>query len=188
MASSKKTNTKTENKAEFEEQVESVQAEQVETTEVAEEPVADEINVEQQLAELNDKHLRLHAEFDNFRRRTLKEKTDLIKSGGERTLVELLPVIDDMDRALEAIERAQDVEAIKEGLSLIITKFQNFLKSSGVQEIVAKEQDFDTDKHEAITKIPAPTPELKGKVVDVIQKGYQLHEKVIRFSKVVVGE
>jgi molecular chaperone GrpE len=147
-----------------------------------------ENSVEKELADLHDKHIRLHAEFDNFRRRTLKEKADLIKSGGEKALVELLPVIDDFERAMQAVETSEDIAAIKDGLKLIYTKFQSYLKQNGVSEIDAKEQDFDTDKHEAITKIPAPSEGLKGKVIDVIQKGYQLHDKVIRFAKVVIGE
>lgn len=143
---------------------------------------------EKELAELQDKHIRLHAEFDNFRRRTLKEKAELIKTGGEKTLIELLPVIDDFERAMQAMESSEDVAALKDGLQLIYNKFQSYLKQNGVSEIEAKEQDFDTDKHEAITKIPAPCDDLKGKIIDVIQKGYQLHDKVIRFAKVVIGE
>ena len=147
-----------------------------------------EKNIEKELADLQDKHIRLHAEFDNFRRRTLKEKADLIKTGGEKTLIDLLPVVDDLELAFKSMESAQDVDAVKEGVQIIINKFQNFLKQQGIQEIEAKEADFDTDKHEAITKFPAPSEELKGKVIDVIKKGYQLHDKVIRFSQVVVGE
>lgn len=147
-----------------------------------------ENSVEKELADLHDKHIRLHAEFDNFRRRTLKEKAELIKSGGEKALVELLPVIDDFERAMQAMETSEDVAALKDGLRLIYTKFQAYLKQNGVCEIETKERDFDTDKHEAITKIPAPNKDLKGKIVDVIQKGYQLNDKVIRFAKVVIGE
>ncbi len=151
--------------------------------------VEEEANtIEKELAEMQDKHIRLHAEFDNFRRRTLKEKAELIKSGGEKALVELLPVIDDFERAMQAMETSEDIAALKDGLQLIYTKFLAYLKQNGVQEIDTKEQNFDTDKHEAITKIPAPSKDLKGKIVDVIQKGYQLHDKVIRFAKVVIGE
>ena len=141
------------------------------------------------LAEQQDKHLRLMAEFDNYRKRTLKEKSDLIKTGGESVITNILPVVDDLDRALKALETAQDLAAVKEGMTLILTKFGQFLAQSGVKEVEASSgQAFDTDKHEAITNIPAPSEELKGKVVDVIQKGYYLHDKVIRFAKVVVGE
>ena len=149
----------------------------------------DELSVvKNELEELKDKHLRLQAEFDNYRRRTLKEKADLISSAGEKVLKDLLPVIDDLDRAMESTATAQDVAAVREGLDLIVNKFQNFLKNNGVNEIEAKEQDFDADKHEAVTKFPAPSEDLKGKVIDVVQKGYTLNGKVMRFAKVVVGE
>lgn len=142
----------------------------------------------EKLQELQDKHLRLQAEFDNFRRRTIKEKADLIKSGGESVLVNILPVIDDFERALDSLKEVADDDAGKQGTSLIYVKFEEFLKQNNVKEIVALNQDFDVDLHEALTKIPAPKEELKGKVVDVIQKGYLLNEKVIRFAKVVIGE
>ena len=140
------------------------------------------------LADMKDKHIRLQAEFDNFRKRTLKEKMELMKSGGESVLMNIIPVIDDLERALAAFSDVEDENPLKQGVTLIYNKFQEFLKQNGIKEIEAKEKDFDTDLHEAITKIPAPTEELKGKVVDVIQKGYLLHEKVIRFAKVVIGE
>ena len=140
------------------------------------------------IAELNDKYLRLAAEFDNYRRRTLKEKMELSKSAGEDILVNILPVMDDFERGLVTIDQAKDINAIKEGIQLIHNKFKEFLKQRGVKEIEAKEKEFDTDLHEAITKIPAPNKKLKGKVVDVVEKGYYLNEKVIRFSKVVIGE
>jgi len=144
--------------------------------------------LETQLQQLQDKHLRLQAEFDNFRRRTIKEKADLIKSGGESVLVNILPVIDDFERALASLQDVSDDDAGKQGTKLIYTKFQEFLKQNNIKEIDAKEKDFDVDLHEAITKIPAPSEELKGKVVDVVQKGYCLNDKVIRFAKVVIGE
>ncbi|MBU8891878.1 MAG: nucleotide exchange factor GrpE [Bacteroidales bacterium] len=140
------------------------------------------------IAELNDKYLRLAAEFDNYRRRTLKEKMELSKSAGEDILVNILPVMDDFERGLVTIDQAKDINAVKEGIQLIHNKFKEFLKQRGVKEIEAKEKEFDTDLHEAITKIPAPNKKLKGKVVDVVEKGYYLNEKVIRFSKVVIGE
>lgn len=140
------------------------------------------------LEELSDKHLRLQAEFDNFRRRTLKEKADLIKSGGETVLIHILPVIDDFERALGLMNSIPDEDAGKQGTILIYNKFTEFLKRNNVKEIDAMNQIFDVDLHEAITKIPAPDENLKGKVVDVVQKGYTLNEKVIRFAKVVIGE
>ncbi len=143
---------------------------------------------EDELLELKDKHIRLQAEFDNYRKRTLKERMELLKTASESLLVSILPVIDDFDRAMQTIDQGEEESHIKDGLKLIYAKFQEFLKQNGVKEIVAKEQDFDTDLHEAITKIPAPTEDLKGKIVDVVQKGYYLNDKVIRFSKVVIGE
>ncbi len=140
------------------------------------------------LGEISDKHLRLQAEFDNFRKRTMKEKADLIKSGGETVLVNILPVIDDFERALNSLKNVPDEDAGKQGTLLIYNKFKDFLKQNNVKEIEAMNSDFDVDLHEAITKIPAPDESLKGKVVDVVQKGYLLNEKVIRFAKVVIGE
>ena len=141
-----------------------------------------------ELTDIKDKHVRLQAEFDNYRKRTLKEKMDLVKSGGESVLMNILPVIDDFERALVAFNEMEDDNPLKQGIDLIYNKFQDFLKQNGIKEIEAIEKDFDTDLHEAVTKIPAPSEEMKGKVVDVIQKGYLLNEKVIRFSKVVIGE
>jgi len=155
---------------------------------VSAEPITIELELLGKLAEMQDKHLRLQAEFDNYRKRTLKEKADLIKTGGESVIVNVLTVIDDVERALVAIETTKNIEAIHEGIKLIFGKFSQFLSQNGVHEIEAVGQTFDTDKHEAITNIPAPSEELKGKVVDVIQKGYVLQDKVIRFAKVVVGE
>ena len=141
-----------------------------------------------ELNDLKDKHIRLQAEFDNFRKRTLKEKMELMKSAGESILVNILPVIDDFDRALQMMGAVEPGDPTADGVKLIYNKFQEFLKQNGIKEIDAKEKDFDTDLHEAITKIPAPSEELKGKNVDVIQKGYLLNDKVIRFAKVVIGE
>ncbi|MBN2612560.1 MAG: nucleotide exchange factor GrpE [Bacteroidales bacterium] len=143
---------------------------------------------EEKNKELHDKYLRLSAEFDNFRKRTLKEKTDLIKSAGEQLIVNLLPVIDDFERGINTLSNIKEIESFKEGLMLIYNKFKDFLNQNGVREIEAASKDFNVDLHEAVTKIPAPQPELKGKVVDVITKGYTLNDKVIRYSKVVVGE
>lgn len=143
---------------------------------------------EHELLEVKDKYIRLQAEFDNYRKRTLKERMELLKTASESLLINILPVIDDFDRAIQMLEIVEEENHVKEGVKLIYNKFQEFLKQNGVKEIEAKEKDFDTDLHEAITKIPAPTAELKGKIVDVVQKGYYLNDKVIRFSKVVIGE
>ncbi|BAX79562.1 nucleotide exchange factor GrpE [Labilibaculum antarcticum] len=140
------------------------------------------------LQEMNDKYVRLSAEFDNYRKRTLKEKMELTKSAGEKILINVLPVMDNFERALQSIDATKDVDAIKEGVHLIYGNFKEFITQNGVKEIEAVNQAFDTDIHEAITKIPAPTKKMKGKVVDCVEKGYFLHDKVIRFAKVVVGE
>ncbi len=144
--------------------------------------------IQNELNELKDKHIRLQAEFDNFRKRTLKEKMELMKSAGESILVNILPVIDDFDRAIQMMGAKEEGDPVADGVKLIYNKFQEFLKQNGIKEIDAKEKDFDTDLHEAIVKIPAPSEELKGKNVDVIQKGYMLNDKIIRFAKVVIGE
>lgn len=146
------------------------------------------IDYASQFEEMRDKYLRLSAEFDNYRKRTLREKSDILKFGSEEVLKDLLPVVDDLDRALKAIETANDINAVKDGLSLIVAKFNEFLKSKGVKEIDAVGQELNTDLHEAITKFPVQDETQKGKIVDVVQKGYMLHDKVMRFSKVVVGE
>ncbi len=147
-----------------------------------------EPTAEEKLAELQDRYLRLSAEYDNFRKRTLKEKIDLQKSGNENLLNSLLPVADDFDRAMGVVDEATDIKAVKEGLKLISGKFSGFLAQQGVKEIDAVKKKFDTDLHEAITKIPAPSKKMKGKVVDVVQKGYYLNDRVLRFAKVVIGE
>lgn len=144
--------------------------------------------LQQQLALINDKYLRLSAEFDNYRKRTLKEKMELMKNAGEKVLADILPVVDNFERALASMEKSDDINAIREGIELIYTGFLDFLTRNGVTEIECKNTDFDTDVHEAVTKIPAPSEDLKGKVVDCIQKGYKLNDKVMRFAKVVVGE
>jgi molecular chaperone GrpE len=143
---------------------------------------------EEKYHELHDKYLRLSAEFDNYRKRTIKEKSELIKMAGEDLIMKILPVMDNFERGLKAMEQSADVSALKEGVVLIYNRFKEFLTQQGIREITAVNEHFDIDHHEAITKIPAPTEELKGKVVDVVEKGYTLHDKVIRYSKVVVGE
>lgn len=147
-----------------------------------------EENFEEKYNELNDRYLRLMAEFDNYRKRTLKEKMELTKNGGEDVLKGILPVVDNMERAMKSMETATDTEAVKEGINLIYKKFQEFLTGKGLKEIEAQGLDLDTDKHEAVTKFPAPSEDLKGKIIDVIEKGYTLNDKVIRYAKVVIGE
>ena len=142
----------------------------------------------QKLIEMNDKYLRLSAEFDNYRKRTLKEKMELTKSAGEQLLQNILHVVDNFERAWKSMSTAKDVVALKEGVDLIYANFKTFLTQNGVKEIETENADFDTDIHEAVTTIPAPSPELKGKVLDCIEKGYYLNDRVMRFAKVVVGE
>ncbi len=172
---------------------EEVQEKEVTVAEDAEEPPEKELEEkektsEEVIQELQDKYVRLSAEFDNYRKRTLKEKMDLIKLANEDILLKLLPVMDDFERALQTMNEATDCKAMKEGVDLIHNKFTEFLSSNGIKEISAMNKEFDTDLHEAVTKVPAPSKKMKGKVVDVIEKGYFLHDKVIRYSKVVIGE
>ena len=160
-----------------------------ETTDDAAEQIVDEMEVmAQKCAELNDKNLRLMAEFDNYRKRTMKERIDLLKTASEKVLVDMLPLVDDFERGLKAMETSEDVQAVKDGVDLIYSKFIAFLLQNGIKAIPTENVAFDTEFHEAITTFPAPTEDLKGKIVDCVSKGYTLNEKVIRFSKVVVGE
>ncbi|MFC2081289.1 nucleotide exchange factor GrpE [Bacteroidota bacterium] len=144
--------------------------------------------LQKELQEQKDKYLRLSADYDNFRKRTLREKIDLTKLAGESIFINILPVLDNLERAMKSIEEAKDVDAVKEGMFLIYNNFKEYLNQQGVKEIDAMHKDFDTDVHEAVTKIPTKDKKLKGKVVDIIEKGYFLNEKVIRYSKVVIGE
>ncbi len=137
--------------------------------------------------ELNDKYLRLSAEFDNYRKRCLKEKTDLIKSAGEDILINILPVMDNFERAMKSLDENPDIDSVKEGIHLIYNSFKDFLSQKGIKEIEAIGEDFDTDRHEAISQIPAQSEDQKGKVIDTVEKGYELNGKIIRFAKVVVG-
>lgn len=141
-----------------------------------------------ELKAVEDKYLRLYAEFDNYKRRTNAERIELFKTAGQEILVSLLPVLDDFERALRAMQTATEVGAVKEGINLVNNKFNSILQSKGLKPMDAKGQAFNSDLHEAITNIPAPTDDLKGKVVDEVEKGYYLNDKVIRFAKVVVGE
>lgn len=154
-----------------------------------EEKLAQEL--EQAKAEVEDqkdKYLRLSAEFDNYRKRTMKEKAELILNGGEKSISSILPIVDDFERALQNMQTATDVAAVREGVELIYNKFMTVLEQNGVKVIETKELPLDTDYHEAIAMIPAPSEELKGKIIDCVQTGYILNEKVIRHAKVVVGE
>ena len=148
----------------------------------------EEAGWQKKFEELNDAHLRLRAEFDNYRKRTLREKADLIRSGGESALTALLPVIDDLERAVQNVRQADDMDAVKEGLELICSKFTAYLGQQGVKPVEATGKPFDPDTFEAIATIPAPSEELKGKVIDCVQTGYTLYDKIIRHAKVVVGE
>ncbi len=151
----------------------------------------DEISESEKLqAEINeakDKYVRLYAEFDNFKRRTTKERIDLLQSAGKDIIAELIPVIDDFERALKSMETATDLKAVKEGVNLVNHKFKNILQQKGLKEMQSKGEPFNADLHEAITSTPAPSADLKGTVVDELEKGYFLNDKVIRFAKVVVG-
>lgn len=165
-----------------------------ETEQTQQEKEEKELTVEEQLeaanaeiASLKDQLLRKIAEFDNYRKRTIKEKTDLILNGGEKTIVTILPVIDDMERALKNMKEAEDINAVLEGVELIYKKFMDILGRQGVSVIETKEADFDVDVHEAVAQLPAPTPELKGKIMDCTLTGYKLNDKVIRHAQVVVG-
>ena len=146
----------------------------------------EELNIEK--AELNDKFLRLYSEFENYRKRVTQEKIDLINTASEKVIVNLLPVIDDYERAIAANEKVDDINSIKDGFTLIYNKLLQLLKRFDVKEIDAIGKDFDTDFHEAVTRFPAQKEEDKGKVIDVTEKGYMLKDKVIRFSKVVVAQ
>ena len=140
------------------------------------------------IEEQKDKYLRLSAEFDNYRKRTMKEKAELILNGGEKSLSSILPVVDDFERVIKTMETATDVQAVKEGVELIYNKFMATLAQNGVKVIETKDQPLNTDYHEAIAVIPAPSEAQKGKILDCVQTGYTLNDKVLRHAKVVVGE
>ncbi len=166
---------------------------------VQEETPAVELTIEEQLTkdleeaqqtieDLKDKHLRLSAEFDNYRKRTLKEKAELIKNGAEKTLTAILPIVDDFERAIKNMETSEENKAMKEGVELIHSKFLKILAQEGLQKIETEGKDFDTDFCEAIALIPAPSEELKGKILDCVQTGYMLNDKLIRHAKVAVAQ
>jgi molecular chaperone GrpE len=168
---------------------ENTSEESVTTANVAEES-ADEktMDWEEKYNQMNDSYLRLMAEFDNYRKRTLREKAELIKSGGESALTDLLPVIDDFERALDNIKKSEDIIAVIQGVELIYTKFLSYLLQQGVKVIETKGLLFNTELYEAVAAIPAPDDSMKGKILDCIQTGYTMYDKVIRHAKVVVGE
>lgn len=147
-----------------------------------------EQTAEEKYNELNDRFLRLYAEFDNFRRRTNKEKVDIIANANAGVLKDMLPVMDDFERAIANNESVEDINAVKEGFSLIYNKFKSTLESKGLKVMASKGENFDSEIHEAIANIPAPSEAEKGKVIDDVEKGYYLNDKVIRFAKVVVGQ
>ena len=159
-----------------------------EAEKAADQPAEKEEDWHGKYDELNDKYLRLMAEFDNYRKRTLKEKMDLTKYAEEDVLKGILKVVDDMERAINNLDTAPDMNAVKEGVELIYKKFKSFLETRGLKEVEAMHQDLDTDKHEAVAKFTAPSEDLKGKIIDVVEKGYYLHDKIIRYAKVVIGE
>ena len=184
------------NEAATEETVRTEEGQQEEATPEApaeelteEEKLAKELEVAQSaIEEQKDKYLRLSAEFDNYRKRTLKEKAELIKNGAEKTLTAILPILDDFERALKNLEATEETKTMKEGVELIFTKFQKVLQQEGLQAIETEGKDFDVDFCEAIALVPAPSEDLKGKILDCVQTGYMLNDKVIRHAKVVVAQ
>ena len=182
-------------KAQQEETLDNVATSQQDEGDKAEEQPAKEMSVEDKLAaaetkvaELQDKYLRQVAEFDNYRKRTLKEKAELILNGGEKAISAILPVLDDMERAIANGEKTEDPKVLREGMELIYAKFQKVLEGLGVKKIDTEDADFDTDVHEAVAMVPGMGDDKKGKVLDCIQTGYMLNEKVIRHAKVAVGQ
>ena len=181
-------------KAQQEETLDNVATSQQDEGDKAEEQPAKEMSVEDKLAaaetkvaELQDKYLRQVAEFDNYRKRTIKEKAELILNGAEKTITAILPILDDMERALKNMDKMEDVAAVKEGVDLIFQKSVKILGEQGVKKIETENADFNTDLHEAIAQMPAPSDEMKGKIIDCVKTGYTLNEKVIRHSQVAVG-
>ncbi len=157
------------------------------TEQVVDEKELKTIELQAKIDELNDKYIRLYSEFDNFRKRTAKEKIDLMKNAGEDFFKTLLPVIDDFDRAIKSNAEITDVKAINDGVNLIYNKFKTSLSQKGLEEMNSVGSAFDTDLHEAITSIPSPSEDMKGKIIEELEKGYSLNGKVIRFAKVVIG-
>ena len=170
-----------------EEQVQETVAEETQTEETDEETII-EPTPEEKYAELNDKFLRLYSEFDNYRKRTNKEKLELISTASSGVIKDLVAVLDDFERAIINNETVEDTAALKEGFNLIHNKLKGILETKGLKPMISKGEVFDSELHEAIANIPAPTEDLKGKIVDDVEKGYYIHDKVIRYAKVVVGQ
>lgn len=184
MAEEKNTQQEQENIQEELEQVNEARQSEVEE---ATEEISEVDKLKNEIAGLNDKYVRLYAEFDNFKRRTTKERIDLLQTAGKDVIVSMLSVLDDFERAAKAMENATEVKPVKEGVELVHHKLKSLLNQKGLKEMESKGKAFDPEIHEAITNIPAPSDDLKGKVIDEVEKGYFLNDKVIRFAKVVVG-
>jgi molecular chaperone GrpE len=167
------------------EQDDQVQSENSETAEVKD---SKSVELQAKIDELNDKYLRLYSEFDNFRKRTAKEKIELIQSGGEDVFKSILPVIDDFERAIKSNSETSDIKAVNDGVNLIYHKLKTTLTQKGLEEMKSVGETFDADLHEAITNVPVPSDDMKGKVIDELEKGYSLNGKIIRFAKVVIGQ
>lgn len=178
-------NEETQNHEELKEEIEQVNEARVNQPEEGELSDADKHKAEVTL--LNDKYLRLYAEFDNYKRRTTKERMELLQTAGKDVITSLLPILDDFERAIKAMENTTDVASVKEGVELIQGKLVSLLAQKGLKPMESVGQAFDADIHEAITNAPAPSPDLKGKVIDEAEKGYMLNDKVIRYAKVIVG-
>lgn len=162
--------------------------EQTEETKAEQTPEERIAEFEAQIANEKKEYLFLMAEFDNFRKRSAKEKVELIKNGGEKAMRDILPIIDDFDRAIQANASTDDIDALREGVNIIYNKFIKYLESNGVKEMKTTGETFDADIHEAVTTFPAPSEDLKGKIIDTVQKGYSINDKVLRHAKVVVGQ
>ncbi len=160
----------------------------VDTNEATANEASKEPTMEDRYAELNDKYIRIHAEFDNYRKRTNKEKMDIINSANAGVLRDLIPVIDDFERAIANNEKLEDINAVKEGFTLIFNKLNSILQAKGLKEMKVQGEPFDSEIHEAIANIPAPKKKDVGKVIEAVEKGYYLNDKVIRYAKVVVGQ
>lgn len=187
MAENTQDNQQEQNLQEETENVESTTENTAEPTSDTVEELSETDKLKQEISNANDKYLRLYAEFDNYKRRTSKERLDLLQTAGKDVIVSLLTILDDFERAEKSMENAQDIVAIKEGVGLIHQKLRSILTQKGLKEMNAAGTAFDADIHEAITNIPAPSDDLKGKVIDEVEKGYYLNDKVIRYAKVVVG-
>lgn len=189
MDNEKVNNQEMQNEEQVNEQAQAAASESPEQELSPEEKLQKELSeAEARIADMQDKYLRLSAEFDNYRKRTMKEKAEIIKMAAEKTITAILPVLDDMERAIANMQKSDDAKALLEGVELINTKFIKILAQEGLNKIETEGADFDTDYHEAIAMIPAPTEEQKGKVLDCVQTGYKLNDKVIRHAKVAVAQ